>query len=264
MEEYSTDFRVIMLNGLKELHEFLTSNRIPYFVIGGTLLGAIRHKGFIPWDDDIDIGIPRPEYDKLLEKIMDYNKNHIDFKFHHYTLDKQYPHLFLKFVSNKWELREKGFKRYKSGVYIDIFPLDGVKENSLKEYQRIKKLVKLHTLKMIDLSYLGIRNKGLKILTTFISTTLIRRKLEQRLRSNDIRDCKWFCNYLGAWGRKEVMSKTIINQSCTYNFENQIVFGPCDFDSYLKNLYGDYMIMPPISKRKSHHNFILIKKKEEF
>ena len=130
------EMKKIELNILIYFTEVCEENNLRYYLGGGTLLGAVRHKGFIPWDDDIDVMMPRPDFQKLLSLSIN-NEN--------YNIIKPgtagYYYNFAKLVDTRTILEEKGIKRIDGlGVYIDIFPLDGMPETPDARKKRFKEL----------------------------------------------------------------------------------------------------------------------------
>lgn len=117
---------------LKIFIDFCDKNKLTYFLVGGTLLGAIRHKGFIPWDDDIDVAMPREDYDKFIVLASKHFTKDKDVFFQNYRTDKYYPYVFSKLRDSNTTFIEKIYKHVdmNHGVYIDIFPIDGISKNS--------------------------------------------------------------------------------------------------------------------------------------
>ena len=121
------ELKRIQIGILKHLDAFCKENNLTYFMCGGTLLGAVRHKGFIPWDDDIDIMMKREDYDKLIAL---YPKNdNSNFKLFSYELDKSFPYPFAKMDDCRTIFEEEINDSYKIGVNIDIFPIDYITED---------------------------------------------------------------------------------------------------------------------------------------
>ncbi len=119
------EMKGIELNILKQIHELCISQGFRYFLIGGTLLGAVRHKGFIPWDDDIDIGMPRSDYERFIEYC---SSNEVPFKLVCNKTDPNYGYLFAKAVDRNTVLIEENANKdgAELGIYVDIFPIDGL------------------------------------------------------------------------------------------------------------------------------------------
>ena len=126
------------------LVDFMSKNNLRYYMIGGTMLGAVRHQGFIPWDDDIDIAMPRSDYEKLIALL----KDPVD----HYlietprSLEKDYVYGYAKLYDMNTTMTEKKRKNITRGIYIDIFPLDGIGNTLDESYKNYKKIDRLHML----------------------------------------------------------------------------------------------------------------------
>lgn len=253
------EVKEVQLKILKEVSDFCDENNIKYFLAYGTLLGAIRHKGYIPWDDDIDIMMLRDDYDKFLEL---FNKSNEELKVAAYELDKTFPYTFAKVFDKKTTLKENVLINYNIGVNIDLFPMDYLPEDlneSEKLYKKLDILKKIYTLKVIKQN----RNRKItkeiilyvsKIIFSFISI----KKLVQRIINMTKRYRDKPSNYVGCavWGNMgERVEKEAFSNSIDANFEGYIFKVPIGYDTYLKNVYGDYMELPPLEQRKAHHSY---------
>lgn len=234
---------------------------LQYTLIGGSILGAVRHQGIIPWDDDIDIGMPRSDYEKLLS-IGKYAFGD-DYKLISIYNDINYIYPFAKLYDNKTTLIESKEHFYLGGIYIDIFPLDGIPIN--KGIKRIKKIWKMRNaainLILSEYSYHYKRNHILK----YIAYRMLFKNFHHALKKCDKYSQKYPCekqyniaNYFGAWKEKEISDYSWFFPLKEYTFEGRKVWGPNNYDAYLTKLYGDYMTPPPIEKRKSHHSHYFI------
>lgn len=119
-----TEIQLKLLDMLKWFHEFCIENKLRYYALGGTMLGAIRHKGFIPWDDDIDVGMPREDYDKMIELVID--KQDEKYRLEKPLQNKDFVYQYCKLYDTSTTLVENTRYKTKRGVYLDIFPLDGI------------------------------------------------------------------------------------------------------------------------------------------
>ena len=255
------DFRQIQLEELKILKyviEFLKENKINYYIYAGTFLGAVRHKGFIPWDDDIDIAITRPEYDKLialLKNNCDINDEIMGIAFELGNSDRP----FLKFINKRISVHSD--IHFDKNLYIDVFPLDAIPEKSRNYYKKILFLKKLYFVKRAD--YYNKSIKSIKI--GFIYTSIFKYIL-RLVNYNDfiqfyIDYCKKYnydnCTYVNnnVWGlndyERKISKLDLIDTN--YIFEETEVNGMKNYDDILTNIYGDYMKLPPIEKRITHH-----------
>ena len=253
--------KVMLVDMMEWFHEFCCKNNLRYYAIGGTMLGAMRHKGFIPWDDDIDIGMPRKDYDKLEKLIKEQRQNRYILETP-FTDAKDYYYGFSKLYDSNTTLIENTKYKIKRGIYIDIFPLDGV-ANTLEDSRKYtKKIYRLYDLLLLKVT--GFR-KGRNLYKNFgvflfrfipVSPKYILYKLIKECSNKDFDKCLWIGNLMGAWRFKEVMPKIYMGTPKLYKFENIEIFGVENADAYLTSLYGDWRILPPENKRISHHDFI--------
>lgn len=245
--------QMILLEMMKEFHEFCVENDISYYMLGGTMIGAIRHKGFIPWDDDIDIGIPRKDYEKLLS--IDKSKLPINLEIISYKSNKKYPFAFAKLFNKNTTLIENTTNGLIGGVYIDLFPIDGAGVN--------RKIAKYH-FKLIKLNNsflwfsqnndetIGIK-KYVKAIAKFIGVDFWQKSIDKVLKLYSYEKSNYIGNLLGVYNEKEIVPKSYFGTPKLYEFEDTKFYGMEKYDEYLKNIYGDYMKLPPIDKQKSHH-----------
>lgn len=260
-----------MLNPLQEkllemlgwFHDYCEKHEIRYFVCGGTLLGAVRHKGFIPWDDDVDVLLPRPDYEKLIAVFGEQeDKYRLETP---YSKNKDYLYSFAKIYDTTTTLIEHTKCNCKRGVYLDIFPLDGI-GNSEAESRKI--FAKANRLNMFLMTRTcGIRKgrsfykNAAVVLSRMIPNFIIDdKKLAQRYdrlcAKHAYEDSKYVGCLMGAYGEKETFKKDIFSTVFKLPFENITVNGIGDYDTYLRQLYGDWKQLPPPEKRFSHHDFI--------
>lgn len=258
------DIRSVQLKQLellKELSTFCDVNNIQFFLIGGTAIGAVRHKGFIPWDDDIDIGMLRADYTKFLELY----KNESNNKFFLQTneTDIAYPMLFAKLRYNGTTFIEPGTEKIGSrmhqGIFIDIFPLDYISSNNVLSKMhyylislfisiastyggnypksKIKRVAKYLYSKAF-IFVLG--KKGLEKLAHKVAT------LKTRKKTNCI------INFFGRHGLKEMVEIDIFGEGNEMEFEGSSYPLPKRYNDYLTKIYGDYMKLPPMEERETH------------
>ena len=257
------DLREIQLSELEILIEFdkiCRENNLRYSLAAGTLLGAVRHKGFIPWDDDIDVMMPRPDYE-IFRKIF-HEKADLD-KFD-LTDDRgekaEYP--FIKMLNRAVIVDKSGFAEV-NRVWIDIFPLDGFPSDRkkalkvIKKAQLYKKIILVRKYKDAA-SYHG-RHSKFEFLLGRIFAKLygVRRALKNSLKHALKRpyETSEYAGILtwGAYGIGERLLKTIYENITELEFEGHKFCCVEDWDSYLRGLYGEYMQLPPEEKRVSHN-----------
>lgn len=259
------EMKKIELNILIYFTEVCEENNLRYYLGGGTLLGAVRHKGFIPWDDDIDVMMPRPDFQKLLSLSIN-NEN--------YNIIKPgtagYYYNFAKLVDTRTILEEKGIKRIDGlGVYIDIFPLDGMPETPdarkkrFKELNSIRKRInntcllrpKFHRNPFAYLNACRIYNSNKNI----DLSSLQKNYLDSALK-NSFDDSEFVFAAGGAYGARDIFPGKWFEKEIELQFENLSVKAFNGYDFYLTQLYGDYMTLPPEDKRVTpHHSIVYFK-----
>ena len=259
------ELKQIELNILKQVHEICVQQGFRYFLVGGTLLGAVRHKGFIPWDDDIDIGMPRPDYEKFIDYCI---SNEVPFKILCNKVDKNYGYLFAKAMDPSTVLIEKSGNRYNVnlGVYIDIFPLDGLGDTKNDAIANMKKtrmnrelLVAANWKKFARSKTRPIYQEPIRLaffcLSRFYSFKGLISRIEAKHVPNDFDQNNYVGSVCGAYRNKEIMAREIVSEYVDLPFEGYMFKCPHKYDEYLTNIYGDYMQLPPEEKRITHHSF---------
>lgn len=242
------DIHSVQLELLHRIDEYCTDKGLRYSLGGGTLLGAVRHHGFIPWDDDVDIMLPRPDYELLRDDICNqYEDLGI---FGDSNINPQYT--YFKLYSKKTLLVE-GDDEY--GVFIDVFPIDGFPSHSREVYKFLFKSYLLnHLLEYKDSN--NIRIKVLKPLSFFLpSFRKIRKKIRNLYLSNDFDTSKLATVMMGSYGIAEIMRSIVYNSYCRLEFEGSMLSCIKHYDLYLTQHYGDYMQLPPLAERTSEHSF---------
>ena len=252
----------IELEILKEFDKICKKNNLRYVLTGGTLIGAIRHNGFIPWDDDIDIAMPRKDYNKFIE-IQKKELNHNKYYFQSLETDKHYSSVGAKIRRKNSIYKEtlSSLPRQNQGIWIDIFPIDNISNNKVIAFLTF---VKVFYYKMM-LSYklkntpttdtlsekvlLGI----IKFNSNFISIDKLKKKYFKIIYKINKHETKNIINFGGVYLLKEKVSNKFINNITTHQFEGSIFNIPKNYDEYLTHIYGDYMKLPPKEKRKSNH-----------
>ena len=243
------ELKQVIRDNLQAFHNFCEKNNLTYYLSDGTLLGAIRHQGMIPWDDDADVCMPRKDYNRLLELSGELPK---PYKLGHFTLDPYYIYPFIKFMDSNTEIIEYfGEGSYKAGVWVDIFPLDGT-------YKSIR-VRKLH--------YALVRNKTSTIrywLKKIIKPILysIIRAIPKSFIFNQMDFIAKHVSYdrtnvvgnlYTMIGIKASHKKEWFEEKQLVDFDGYKFFSPKGYDGYLTNLYGDYMTPPPPKERQTHN-----------
>lgn len=262
------EIQKIELSLLKAFHKVCEENNLKYFLIGGTLLGAVRHKGFIPWDDDIDVGMPREDYELLLQNADKWFPS--DYKLRNWKNTVDYPYNFAKLEDQNTILVENFYRhltKRKSGIYIDVFPFDGISSNPVlsKLHFYLNYILKSYLIPYLYIEKANIPCKtSIKQLLKYIMVSFIQKKLSKKkshyffdkiLKIKPYKNSTNTINFLGAWGYRELTSKDILEKEINLVFEKNNFKAFKDFDIYLSRIYDNYMKLPPINKRVSHHSF---------
>lgn len=237
-------------------HNLCTKLKLKYYIIGGTLLGAVRHKGFIPWDIDLDVAMPRIDYEKLKEYYLHYDDG--DVFYSHYLTNKSHssPHAVLYLKGTKFiDLRIKSQLNEKwRGLILDVFPLD---ESPLCEKEIIAQSKKLHRIKRIlyyknlyvfekNSKFVVFLKKSLRMLLKLLPYRFLLKKLDKIEQKYNGVNSNYFVSMSSGYSyKKQYMKKEIYGEPVLYDFSGRKYFGVNNFDSYLSQLYGDYMTPAP-------------------
>ena len=245
-----------------DIDRICSQNGLRYYMIGGTLLGAVRHRGFIPWDDDIDLVMYRADYDRLLEIIREqYADRYFVQTFH---TDPHYARYIAKIRLNGTTLVEDYLRNAKSnaGVYVDIFPLDMVRKpdgpglvfrGRLIRWMFAYKSVK-HDAVVRSSGFRYLAGKGLRWTTYLIPDKLVTRLFDYVCAKDNGKDCPYVTNFAShfKW-KKQMFPNEYFGEGCRLPFEGRMFAAPLEYEAILKRLYGErYMELPPPEKRETH------------
>lgn len=247
-----------ILDILLAIDKVCREHGLRYYLAAGTLLGAVRHQGFIPWDDDVDIAMPRKDYDLLMQHCKEWLPQPYEGLFA--ENDPDYPGNFAKVIDSSTTLIERAHHAYIGGVYVDVFPIDGMTSNKLMQrlhfaqYSFYKKIIYLicrdpykhghgpsSWLPLLCRKFFTLKEAQAQLLS-------IQRKYSDRERELLVDH---------DFGMKGIMAKTIYGTPTKIMFEGHPLYGVEQADKYLSLLYGDYMTIPPGEKQRQHNFYYL-------
>lgn len=246
---------------MEELHLYCEEKGYRYYLFFGSLLGAVRHQGFIPWDDDLDIAMPRADYEKL---IRSYNQDHPkgNLKIMSILEDNRYYLPFAKLVHTKTTLHEADGD-LSIGVYIDIFPLDNLGDTKEKAHQLFlntksyRKAIMISNWKISkEVSwYKNLVKRILKLRYPVKNRYEVIRKLDKKCKNYQSENPMGLVGALCTpdYRESETMEATLLEPRIKVPFENYEFYIPKQYDAILKHLYGDYMQLPPKEQQITHH-----------
>lgn len=262
----------------KEIRRVCDENGINYFLCGGTLIGAVRHKGFIPWDDDLDMGMLREDFDRFCKIAPE--KLSKDFFLQTWDTDKEYGHAYAKVRMNGTKYREMADSTNKKhqGFYVDILPYDNIPEDKDElavmsgkimtlRYLMIMKnrmtVWKVHTtFKKRFRMYLSYLPKRIK--AAFISRDKLIADFNSAMRQYNGTKTPCVCQESGgATFGKYPIKREFLESFTDLEFEGEAFKCPAEYDRFLRDIYGDYMQLPPEEERVCRHGIFEIKFKEE-
>lgn len=241
-----------------EVIRICDKNDIPYNITAGTLLGAVRHKGFIPWDDDFDFAMTRNDYERFL-KACKKDLNTDIFFLQTAETDRNFAYSMAKLQLLGTEIIEDfsiGVDIH-HGIFVDIFPYDKLPDGDVKRKKFLKKNHLLKTMLWIKCGY-GVKEhsgrtgyKILHFLGRFVTVEKLKKKIYAHItkyNNTNFNDC-----FTSDYPDEKMEEKWLVNRT-EYPFEGYNFKGFRDYDEYLSSLYGDYMTLPPENERETHTN----------
>lgn len=254
----SDEIKEIQLSILRYVSELCDQNGIKYFLDSGTLLGAVRHKGYIPWDDDIDIGMLREDYEKFIRLMS--HKSNSRFQFKCYELDCNHLYAFGKMIDTSTVLFEPDENGIKTAINIDVFPYDNVPDNNNIISRMVKKRNRYRLLNQLRngliLPSSPIKKMAIvvskSILSIFPKDYFIIKMIANEKKYINVKTKK-IANLYGV--SDSVANRSVFRKYIAIEFEGEMYNVPVDYDMWLKINYGNYMELPPEEKRVSHHSY---------
>ena len=262
MKEISEEkAKQIILNILEEFHQFCHREGLHYSLYAGTLIGALRHQGFIPWDDDIDVLMPREDYERLFNVYQTANHpEHLRLNDSRTSPGYFYP--FMKLEDTRTVMIGAGKERIRMGLHIDIFPLDGMPKSRIlaNAYLRLHRLFR-HITTLASL-HLGVKNRSLpkrlflfmfKIATLGMSSARWNKISHWIARHYSWKKSRWSGNVIWGYCTREKVPSDYYKENQSVSFEGHQFDAMGNADGYLRCVYGDYMTPPPPDQRYPIH-----------
>lgn len=262
-EEWNTT----ILDILKTFISICQRHNLHYYCCAGTAIGAVRHQGMIPWDDDIDVIMPRPDYDRFLEiaRHEDFGEYEVVTPYN----NEHYPLYFSKLVNKNTTLIEEKERPCIIGLFVDIFPLDATDDDVERacalQRQYVKNINCLNAISTRNTfaEYLALlkdrKTWGRFVVKTaayFFRRQLRRhfiRKMDHLSHLYDFDKAQNVQVYTGSYHEREIFPKSWLGNGKAFSFEDTTVLLPEQYDQYLRHFFGDYMQLPPVEQRVEKH-----------
>ena len=264
------ELKQIQLGILDNIHEFCEKHGLAYFLSSGTLIGAVRHKGYIPWDDDLDIYMLRPDYDKFVRKFSENPPENTRLR----ALENcpEYQYAFAKVIDARTVLIEKAFgEKFELGVYVDVFPLESVPDKPLFFLLWFGILTKLKRLSSLALEarlrktkFFSNAKTPLRKIIKFAFYPLARAisyrvylRIYDAIAKRHNAHSKYVYNMSCGAGIHTCFRRSAISGTTNIEFEGKTYKTMIGYKEYLYATYGDFTQLPPAEKQISNHDFVV-------
>lgn len=261
-QEELKSVQAVQLELMDEVHRLCEKHHVTYYLIAGSLLGAVRHRGFIPWDLDIDVGMPREDYERF-RQLCGAELN-AAFIYRDHSTEKMFtrPHALICKRNTTLKLKYDRLNKFNEnyGIYMDIFPLDKAPNDIAARLRHGKRLLKIKRFKQYRIPY-SYSSSPLKRLAhrivsaalCWIPVSAINRFQESVMRIYEHDDTDYLCSMASGYSyRKQCMKREIYGSPVLLEFEGRRYCAPARYREYLTQLYGDYMTAPPAEERQKN------------
>lgn len=256
---------------MAQIHDLCQQLHLKYFLTYGTLIGAIRHQGYIPWDDDLDIMMPRQDYEVLLDYFLTHAKELTPLKLFSNRNNPDYPYMIARICDCRYEIETDNEKDCGMGAFVDIYPMDGVGNTLAGASAKVRKasayasMCFLSTRLRCEKGNTRSKLRLLIKLPAFLIAKLMgkryfMRKLEKCAKQCDSDSRYIACIVWGGLGENCVHPAEWFEDSVDVPFEGYTFKAPKGYDALLRQIYGDYMQLPPEEDRIAHHFYRIYKK----
>lgn len=243
-------------------------NGLRYYLAYGTLIGAVRHQGFIPWDDDIDVMMPRPDYEKFLEVTRSGLPEGV--RVDHYSRDGyRFYGSNIRFVNDRMQFAvPRGREVEWQSVWIDLIPMDGLPEEGKKRRRQLKRFLRNTLFLRVAVTARegaqeGLPRGRLERIALFLNTRLklgkllsirgVQKRIDRTKSRYDYDSSEWVHGWVFAYKGKCVYRREDFMEGTELPFEGKLYRAPRNYDRVLRTIYGDYMTLPPVEKRVQSH-----------
>jgi len=263
--------QLLELDILKQVIEICKRHGLRYYLLGGTFLGAVRHQGFIPWDDDIDIGMPRNDFErfcKLAEEELS-----APFGFVSYKNNEEHIYFHPRVYNfNSRVIDRSGVEEKETHAWIDVFPLDGMPGNKvirklhgfrllfwrlLFMYSQFDKIVNVKLKNRVWYERVLIAIGKVIKFDKILNTHKIMDKIDRTMQKYDYETSTYVGNFMGAYKMREVFPKKYYEETAEYLFEEILCPAPKNYDAVLSQMYGDYMTPPERAVQNKHSTEVI-------
>lgn len=266
MEHTLRELQLCELQLVKAVLSICERHQLTVFMMGGTFLGAVRHKGFIPWDDDVDLGMSREDYETFLRVApQELPQGYI---LRHFAKDPDMPYYPAQVVDPSFEILDTSAQIAKTrSAWIDLFPLDGMPKGKMgcffHKYRLLylRMMLKFSQFSQVVAVNLAHRPLHERILIAVGKHLHLESRLDTNKRMHLIDRClkkypyetaSQVVNFMGAYKFREMFPKKIYDSLSEYPFEDLQLLAPSDYDTVLRQMYGDYMTPPPQNEQNKH------------